>query len=194
VFETTVSKLTANPENVEKAKPLYIYFHKYESNYGELVQIRKLELRMAELFPEDPKLLRFSERYSSDTFSPADYQPVISTSQVQPKPVVMQSIESVPSPANQYVNPYVQENSPRPQYIEPFTNSPKRPMPQSFEQLQEELTRPRKIARGESPLKGAAGRRLDQQKRAMQPQNLFQGGAPPFVIPRVNSLLLCKVS
>ena len=105
MFETTVSKLTANPENVEKAKPLYIYFHKYESNYGELVQIRKLELRMAELFPEDPKLLRFSERYSSDTFSPADYQPVISSSQVQPKPVVMQSIESVPSPANQYVNP-----------------------------------------------------------------------------------------
>lgn len=140
---------------------------------------------MAELFPEDPKLVRFSERYSSETFSPADYQPIISKFQVQPKAIVMQSIESVPSPAAQYVNPYVQDNSPRPQYLEPFTNSPKRPLPPSFEELQQDLARPRKIIRGESPLKGAAGRRLDQQKRAQQPGNLFQNGAPPFVIPRV---------
>ncbi|KAG9244118.1 hypothetical protein BJ878DRAFT_507732 [Calycina marina] len=184
VFETTVSKLTANSDKVEKAKPLYIYFHQYESNYGELVQIRKLEQRMAELFPEDPKLLRFSERFGNGGFSAVDYQPIISMSQVQPKAQVMQSIEPVSSPTNQYTNSYMQDQSPRPQYLQPPTNnSPKRPLPPAFEQLQDDLTRPRKIARGESPLKGAAGRRLEAQQRR-------QGGAAPFVIPRdVNFLL-----
>ncbi|KAH8592293.1 hypothetical protein B0O99DRAFT_663245 [Bisporella sp. PMI_857] len=194
VFETSVSKLTASPDLVEKAKPLYIYFHKYESNYGELIAIRKLEQRMAELFPDDPKLLRFSERFTSEGFDPTAFRPIISKFQKLPKNTVMQSIEPAQSsPSNPYINPYVQNPSPRPQYLEPVaTNSPKRPLPQSFEQLQDDLTRPRKIARGESPLKGAAGRRLDQQKRAQQqPQNQFLGNAsPPFVIPRDITFLL----
>lgn len=57
--------------------------------------------------------------------------------------------------------PIRQTASPGPQYMN-VTNSPKRPFGgDDFE----ELNRPRKLARGESPLKGAAGRRLDQQRR-----------------------------
>jgi len=41
-FETVVSRLTQKPELVSKAKPLYAFFHKYESQYGELSQISKL--------------------------------------------------------------------------------------------------------------------------------------------------------
>ena len=65
VFETCVNRLTSKPETLAKARPLYAYFHKYESQYGELSQILKLEARMAELFPDDPKLKSFTCRYSS---------------------------------------------------------------------------------------------------------------------------------
>lgn len=128
---------------------------------------------MAELFPEDPKLSLFADRYRGDGFDPTAIRPVISPAfQRRPKIAnVMQSIEhasSVPdSPRPTY------EVSPRPQYIQ-TTNSPKRPFPEDFE---DNLNRPRKLARGESPLKGAAGRRLHEQKQARgTPQ--WQANAP----------------
>lgn len=188
-FETSVSRLTAKPELLPKAKPLYSYFHKYESKYGELSQIRKLEQRMAELFPEDPKLLRFASRYSGDSFDPTAVRPIVSpASQMRPKNIV-QSIEKPASVLDSPRPQYIQDNSPRPQYIQQ-TNSPKRPLP--TEDLESDLNRPRKLARGESPLKGAAGRRLDQQKRMQQAQGApqWQSNAPPFVIPRDVTFLL----
>jgi cleavage stimulation factor subunit 3 len=185
-FETSVSRLTSKPENVHKAKRLYSYFHKYESQYGELSQIQKLEKRMAELYPEDPKLLQFSKRFSDEGFDPTAARPIISPSaQMQPKRTLMQSIEqpSIPvSPRPQY-----QEASPRPQYLQ-TTNSPKRPFQPDDEN---DFNRPRKLARGESPLKGAAGRRLDQQKRLQnQGTPQWQSNAPPFVIPRDITFLM----
>jgi len=63
---------------VAKAKPLYIYFYKYELQYGELSQISKLEKRMAELFPEDPKLSQFALRYSGEGFNSTAIRPIIS--------------------------------------------------------------------------------------------------------------------
>lgn len=83
------------------------------------------------------------------------------------------------------------EQSPRPTYthLQAQTNSPKRTHAQHLSGQDEfgrdrdydgrgggggdlhyditENGRPRKLQRGESPLKGAAGRRLDQQKRAL---------------------------
>lgn len=66
-------------------------------------------------------------------------------------------------------------------------NSPKRPLP--LDDSDTDSGRPQKIARGESPLKGAAGRRLDQHKRdrkANTPQ--YDGPAlpqpPPPSLPR----------
>ena len=71
-----------------------------------------------------------------------------------------------------------------------MNNSPKRPF---GEDSDNELNRPRKLARGESPLKGAAGRRLDQQKRLQQTQGVpsWQSSGPTsFVIQRDVTILL----
>ncbi|KAF5020356.1 hypothetical protein F66182_7628 [Fusarium sp. NRRL 66182] len=159
VFETCVNRLISKPETLAKAKPLYAYFHKYESQYGELSQISKLEDRMAELFPEDPKLKSFVARFSSDKFDPVAAPIIISKAvQMRPKqavPVVEQPISLRNSPL-----PVRQEQSPRPQYVR-ATASPKRPLAID----EEELNPPKRLARGVSPLKGAAGRRLDQQRR-----------------------------
>lgn len=186
-----VSRLTQKPELAWKAKPLYDYFHKYESQYGELSQISKLEKRMAELFPDDPKLSQFASRYSGEGFDPTGIRLIVSpATQTRPRGV-MQSIEQPPPAMQASPRPqYVQEasRSPRPQYLQPLpaTNSPKRPFP--TEDLENDLNRPRKLARGESPLKGAAGRRLDQQKRLQQGTPSWN--APPFVVPRDITFLL----
>jgi cleavage stimulation factor subunit 3 len=175
---------------VSKAKPLYAFFHKYESEYGELSQISKLEKRMAEVYPEDPRLATFAARYSAEGFDPTAVRLIVSPSkQMRPKstgPTIMQSIEQPSSIQNSPRPHYVQEASPRPQYLQ-ATNSPKRPF-----QIEDsdDLNRPRKLARGESPLKGAAGRRLDQQKRLQQGTPTWQSNAPPFVVPRDITFLL----
>ncbi|TVY80631.1 mRNA 3'-end-processing protein rna14 [Lachnellula suecica] len=185
-FETAVSRLTQKPESVAKAKPLYAYFHKYESKYGELSQIRKLELRMAELYPEDPKLLQFASRYSGQGFDPTAVRPIISpATQMRPKSTaLMPSIEQHTSVQDSPRPQFVQEISPRPQYLQ-TTNSPKRPFP--VEDMDDD--RPRKLARGQSPLKGAAGRRLNQQKQLHGTPG-WQSNAPPFVVPRDITFLL----
>ena len=169
VFETCVNRLTQKPETVHKAKPLYAYFHKYECQFGELAQISKLETRMAELFPDDPKLSYFKERYSSPKFDPITARMIISPrAQLRPKmliPSIERALSPGPprSPAIAAALPLQPNFSPRPQFAR-ATASPKRPF--AADELDEQqLNRPRKLARGESPLKGAAGRRLDQQRR-----------------------------
>ncbi|POR31506.1 mRNA 3'-end-processing protein RNA14 [Tolypocladium paradoxum] len=159
VFETCVNRLIAKPETLQKAKPLYAYFHKYEAQYGELSQISKLEDRMAELFPEDPKLSYFTARYSSDNFDPIT-APIIISKAVQMRPKQMMPTIEQPASARNSIPPPRQEQSPRPHYVR-ATASPKRP----FGIDDEELNPPKRLARGVSPLKGAAGRRLDQQRR-----------------------------
>ncbi|KJZ77146.1 mRNA 3'-end-processing protein RNA14 [Hirsutella minnesotensis 3608] len=159
VFETCVNRLISKPETLQKAKPLYAYFHKYESQYGELSQISKLEDRMAELFPEDPRLSHFMSRYSTDRFDPVS-APIIISKAVQMRPKqILPTIEQ-PVPARNSIPPPRRDQSPRPQYAR-ATASPKRP----FTIDEEELNPPKRLARGASPLKGAAGRRLDQQRR-----------------------------
>lgn len=159
VFETCVNRLIAKPETLNKAKPLYAYFHKYESQYGELSQISKLEERMMELFPDDPKLKYFTARYSSDKFDPISAQIIISKA-VQMRPKQAGAAAERPASVQYSPVPQRQEQSPRPQYIR-ATASPKRPLGVD----DEELNPPKRLARGASPLKGAAGRRLDQQRR-----------------------------
>lgn len=143
---------------------------------------------MAELFPEDPKLSLFASRFQGETFDPTAVRPVVSpASQMRPRNV-MQSIEQnqplLDSPRPQYIQEA--SRSPRPQYVQ-AVNSPKRPFPIE----DSDNDRPRKLARGESPLKGAAGRRLDQQKRLQQNQGTpaWQSSSS-FVIPRDITFLL----
>lgn len=114
---------------------------------------------MKDLFPEDPTLRLFSHRYSSQTFDPTAIRPVVSPSQSRAKGTAPSIEDTLSVP-----------NSPAPRFME-ATNSPKRPFFQ--EDFEDDSLRPRKLARGESPLKGAAGRRLDAQRRLQA-----NGGTP----------------
>ncbi|TPX18237.1 uncharacterized protein E0L32_002746 [Thyridium curvatum] len=184
-FETCVNRLASKPETVNKAKPLIAYVHKHESMYGDLSRVAELEKRMAELYPEDPKLARFSARYSSEKFDPVHALIIVSpAAQLKPKlplgfeppsindPNPMRIPIPIPLPGTQL--PAQQQASPRPQFIQAApasTNSPKRPFPS--DDFDDAANPPRKMLRGDqrefvreqSPLKGAAGRRLDQQRR-----------------------------
>ena len=180
VFETTVNRLAQKPETLAKAKPIYSFFYAYESKYGELSQITKLEKRMADLFPEDPQLQRFSQRFSTPGFDPTAVRPIISPA-TQTRPKVLPSIEP----------PSVQ-NTPPTRFVQAI-NSPKRTL--MDDPSDSEASRPRKLARADSPLKGAAGRRLDQQKRAQRSQEAQAGmpwGSqnPPAPLPRDVMFLL----
>lgn len=163
VFASTVSRFlgVGTPASTAKTKPLFAFFHDYESKYGELSQVVNIEKRMRELFPEDPALKQFSTRYSTAFFDPIAVNPVISNTQIQPKTFLQPSIE-ISDPINSPLQK-VRETS--------IINSPKRPL-EDADDLQ-----PRKMVRADSPLKGAAGRRMNQQQR------LSNTGVPPFPIP-----------
>ncbi|KAL3493807.1 hypothetical protein BJX62DRAFT_199555 [Aspergillus germanicus] len=150
VFEMTVRKLASNSDNVQKTKPIFAFLHEYESRYGDLVQVINLENRMRELFPDDPTLEQFSHRFSTPSFDPTTFRPIISPSQTRPK---------TGYPGDQVMS---RHGTPTSRYQEPsVTHSPKRPL----EDFDDDLSRPRKFVRGESPLKTTQRRQLDQQKR-----------------------------
>lgn len=132
---------------------------------------------MSDLFPEDPMLLHFARRFTTQGFDPTAIRPIISPA-TQTRPKLLMSIETPQSGRNSPPNRFVTT-----------TNSPKRPLP--TDESDGEISRPRKLPRGESPLKGAAGRRLDQQKRTLQPNHLPHNpgqphpqGLPPPLLPR----------
>ena len=133
---------------------------------------------MSDLFPEDPMLMHFARRFTTQGFDPTAIRPIISPA-TQARPKTLPSIET----------PESAQKSPPSRYIQ-TSNSPKRPF--QADESDNELTRPRKLHRGESPLKGAAGRRLDQQKRHLQPNNTPQNQGqhhqqqtlPPPLLPR----------
>ncbi|KAI4088171.1 MAG: hypothetical protein LQ344_006263 [Seirophora lacunosa] len=181
IFETVVNKLTSKPETLPKAKPLYAFFHDFESKYGEHTQIIKLEKRMREHFPDDPNLSAFSRRFVQPGFDPTVIRPIISPA-AQTRPRAISGGEVA----------LAVQGSPLPRPGQP-TNSPKRPLP--LDDSDNDAERPRKLARGESPLKGAAGRRLEQQKRTQQPQGPPQPEynlpppPPPSLPPAITHIL-----
>jgi len=121
---------------------------------------------MQDLFPEDPKLALFTSRFTSQGFDPIATRPIVSPqTQARPK-MALQSIEQ-PQPIM---------NSPRPSIIAPLqmNQSPKRPLDDS----DNESVQPRKIARGDSPLKGAAGRRLNAKNTSLRNEVQQNGGTP----------------
>ncbi|KAI0005761.1 hypothetical protein F4779DRAFT_597688 [Xylariaceae sp. FL0662B] len=167
VFSQAVQRFKEKPGLIPRLKPLYAYFHGYEAKFGELSQVRELERQMAELFPEDPKVAHFAARFSTDKFNPVTARVIISPAkQMRPK-TVMQSVEQPSTSLRSSPRPAAQnERSPGPQFV-PAVPSPKRPFQGDD---QDDMNPPRKLARGASPLKGAAGRRLDQQRRAQHHQ------------------------
>lgn len=130
---------------------------------------------MTELFSEDPALKLFAHRFSSPHFDPTKVRPTISPTQLRPT-----------TPQSSLQMAQAEPDSPPSRSIEVNTISPKRPLP--VEDFEDELNPPRKHARGESPLKSAAGRRLDQQKRSQhvnggstgQAQYMSQPPPPPL--------------
>src|SRR5690606_42059385 len=101
---TTLFPYTTLFRSKEKARRVFEFFHEYESHYGELTQVYKLEKRMAELYPEglliitkkmlsiaivlttclDSRLKAFEHRYSYNNINPCSYTPVISLQQLKP--------------------------------------------------------------------------------------------------------------
>jgi cleavage stimulation factor subunit 3 len=182
VFETTVSRLSAKPENIPRTKPLYLFIHEYESNYGELAQISKLEKRMADLFPEDPSLVRFGHRFRIPTFDPCTVRTIISpNAQTRPKgsAYAMPTTETEPLP-----NPAAILSA-----ATGYVQSPKRPHDGADSDAEQPA---RKLARGESPLKGAAGRRQQQRQRA-EGYGSQVAVPPPKPLPRDITLLLSMI-
>lgn len=176
VFETSVTRLV-NAGLKEKTKPLFRYLHEYESRFGELSQVQRLEQRMRDLFPEDPHLDLFSDRYSTDDFDPIHVFPIISKKQqMMPKTeALMPSIEGgnvTGLPLQKVIDSIA-------------TSSPKRPLPDDFED-----GGIRKMVRGESPLKGAAGRKMNQQRQANgQSISSLPAPLPPPLPPQIHYLL-----
>lgn len=170
----TVRKLASNPENVHKTKPIFAFLHEYESRYGDLVQVINLENRMRELFPEDPTLEQFAHRYSSPAFDPTVVRPIISPSQTRPKTAfpTEQPVSRHGTPSSRYPDASV-------------TNSPKRPL----EDFDDEMNRPRKFIRADSPLKTTQRRQLDPPKRTQQvisnqTGSQFRSQGSPAPLPR----------
>ncbi|KAK8017427.1 mRNA 3'-end-processing protein RNA14 [Apiospora rasikravindrae] len=185
VFSQSVKRFKEKPELTPKLKPLYAYFHSYEAKFGELAQIKELEKQMAESFPEDPSLAHFAARFSSERFNPISAPVIISPStQMKPKGIsIMPSVEQVNTSARVSPHPSVMaDRSPRQQFM-PVVNSPKRPY-----QPDEDDYPPRKVQRGASPLKGAAGRRMDQQRRA-QGQGVTYSSTPAPISRDITFLL-----
>jgi len=150
---------------------------------------------MAELFPEDPKLATFSARYSTDKFDPIAARIIVSpATQLRPKQL-MPSIEQPNSLHNSpRPLPYATRHSPHPQF-QPSTDSPKRPLAaDDFDEPPRKIQRNdfQEFQRGASPLKGAAGRRLDQQRR-MQGQGAASYTAAPAPIARDITFLMSVI-
>ncbi|KAI0836921.1 hypothetical protein F5Y06DRAFT_97151 [Hypoxylon sp. FL0890] len=175
VFSQTVKRFKEKPDLIPKLKPIYAYFHSYEARYGELAQVKELEKQMAELFPEESSLTHFAARFSTHRFNPITARVIVSPArQMRPK-AIMQSVEQPSFSARSSPRPVPQiDRSPQ----LPIINSPKRP----FESTDQDDFPPRKLVRGASPLKGAAGRRLDQQRRA-QGQSTHSYVTAPAPLP-----------
>lgn len=129
---------------------------------------------MRDLFPDDPQLALFSQRFVVSGFDPTAIRPTLSPTQIRPKGVAALSIEHAS----------LAQGSPHPSIAQPMqgvTNSPKRPLDDS----DNESLHPRKIARSDSPLKGAAGRRLEAAKRTplVQVNGPSAVPAPPTIPP-----------
>lgn len=140
---------------------------------------------MRDLYPEDGVGLKhFAQRHIARNFDPTSVRIILSPTQTKPPAFIYSSIEGGPS---------ISDSPPGRLSDTMATNSPKRPLPMDeFEDNQ-----PRKFARGESPLKGAAGRRMNQQQRTLGANANFQPTplshvqvAPPPSLPSHLAFLL----
>ena len=142
---------------------------------------------MSDLFPEDPSLTLFSRRFQEQGFDPTVIRPIISPA-TQTRPKTISAIDEVipHSPPVRLNNDY---------------NSPKRPLPAEDSDTEGPPTKIARHIQDASPLKGlkgAAGRRLDQQNRNRsqdmpqfnQQHQMPMQPLPPPPLPRDLTVLL----
>ncbi|KAK3677215.1 mRNA 3'-end-processing protein rna14 [Recurvomyces mirabilis] len=169
VFETTVTKILGmkgveDLERREKCRVLLSFMHGFESKFGDLAQVKKLENRIKELLPGDEATMQgaeiFTERFDMGGFDPVGVQLVLSPSQIRPKallPMPPGLPPLVPGQAMPMGMPPLVADADglRLGPNGPYMASPKRP----YDGEDTDQDTPRKFMRAESPLKGAAGRR-----------------------------------
>jgi cleavage stimulation factor subunit 3 len=172
VFESTVKKIADAPDmpleqKRQKCRRLLGYMHEHESKYGDLAQIHKVEKRMRELYPEEPDISHFSHRYALPDFDAIDIQLIISPTQALPRPLqrARLTLQTAPPPVNNNNND-ITTSIEAPEILlgpnGPYIASPKRPLDDTDDA---EAPQPqRKFLRAESPLKGAAGIRIQNSK------------------------------
>ena len=153
VFETTVTKImgmagVSDDVKRMKVRPLVEFMHRYESDHGDLSQIVRLEKRMKELWPMEPEESRLARRGEVAGWDGVGVQLALSPVQIRPLNPQHQGMQgmaqSPPRDGGLRLGPQG-----------PYMASPKRALDDSDAE-----TPQRKFMRGESPLKGAAGRRL----------------------------------
>ena len=166
VFESTIPKILATvditkEQQQDRCRPLIGYMHDFESKYGDLAQIHKLEKRMAEIYPDEPEIARFAHRLELPTFDGIHQQLILSSTQAQPKPTsgLPSGIAAQHIMAGQLAPSIEGPSSPKAPEIllgpnGPYVASPKRP--HDFGNSDDDGPS-RKFMRGESPLKGATG-------------------------------------
>jgi len=173
VFETTITKILGAPaekfsEEAKKGKcrVLVEYMLHFEADYGDLEKVQRIERRMAEMYPAEPPLARFAARNSLPVFDAIGVQLILSPTQMVPKTLA----SSLQQPSEQPLPLIASDGAallPRSPPFEagqirlgpngPYLASPKR----ALEDSDTETGPQRKHLRGsDSPLKGAAGRRV----------------------------------
>ncbi|KAK0773046.1 mRNA 3'-end-processing protein rna14 [Friedmanniomyces endolithicus] len=183
VFETTVTKILGATKQFEegerkgKVGVLLRYMHRFESAYGDLAQVRKLEVRLREMVPEGAggvgaregrEQAVFAERFEMRGFDALGVQLVLSGKQVRAKsvagmitmpdggrvPMPMPMPMQAQMPAGLQEREDVAGSALRLGPNGPFLGvaSPKRPLDEDTDG-----EGPRKYMRSDSPLKG--GRR-----------------------------------
>ena len=185
VYETTLTKITnaaasSEQQKKDKSRPLLEYMHSFESHYGDLDKIHKVEKRLREMFPSEQDVTMFSNRFALPSFDALAVQLVISPTQARPTtaasatdpgaPMVPQSVPSIEEPGKS--SPSRLELGPH----GPYVASPKRALEDS-----DNDTPARKFMRAESPLKGAAGRRIQNQTGPPAPPANSGGAGGGFV-------------
>ena len=121
---------------------------------------------MQELFPNEQQIAIFSKRYAAHGFDPVAIMPIISPA-TQMRPKSLHQLETGVTMTT--YSPLL------PAAPSPNSGSPKR----SYDDSESEHHPPRKIARSESPLKGAAGRRMDAKRTALRNEIQQNGTAIP---------------
>ena len=108
VFETVVGRITNAPgpeksggvsadDKKRKLRALFSFMHSFESEYGDLQQIQRIEQRTRDLFPGESEVAIFSSRFTLPSFDPLEAQILLSPAQAQPRKTYNSANTTIPN-------------------------------------------------------------------------------------------------